>query len=170
MKLKKIASLMLAGVMAVSMLAGCSGNGTNGGNNDDDVVITEGVSASNVIAALNEDTTDKVAFTASSDLQTTLEAAVKYVGANVSLSDTNVATALNKIDADLNVTTKIPAVYENSASASAEKDDKSNPDYTAVVVLSTAGTNDTYAVNQIAMFIDNVKVSGHNDATCKGLP
>ena len=32
MKLKKIASLMLAGVMAVSMLAGCQ-NGSNGGNN-----------------------------------------------------------------------------------------------------------------------------------------
>ena len=33
MKLKKIASLMLAGVMAVSMLAGCSGE--NNGNTDD---------------------------------------------------------------------------------------------------------------------------------------
>ncbi|OUN39364.1 hypothetical protein B5G28_05910 [Faecalibacterium sp. An77] len=31
MKLKKIASLMLAGVMAVSMLAGCSGNTTDNG-------------------------------------------------------------------------------------------------------------------------------------------
>ena len=35
MKLKKIASLMLAGVMAVSMLAGCS-TASNGGNNDGD--------------------------------------------------------------------------------------------------------------------------------------
>ena len=33
MKLKKIASLMLAGVMAVSMLAGCN-TASNGGNND----------------------------------------------------------------------------------------------------------------------------------------
>ena len=37
MKLKKIASLMLAGVMAVSMLAGCNngsdGNSGNNGNN-----------------------------------------------------------------------------------------------------------------------------------------
>ena len=31
MKLKKIASLMLAGVMAVSMLAGCSNTSGNGG-------------------------------------------------------------------------------------------------------------------------------------------
>ena len=35
MKLKKIASLMLAGVMAVSMLAGCN-TASNGGNNNDD--------------------------------------------------------------------------------------------------------------------------------------
>ena len=35
MKLKKIASLMLAGVMAVSMLAGCN-TASNGGNNSDD--------------------------------------------------------------------------------------------------------------------------------------
>ena len=33
MKLKKIASLALAGIMAVSMLAGCSNNG--GSNNGD---------------------------------------------------------------------------------------------------------------------------------------
>ena len=33
MKLKKIASLALAGIMAVSMLAGCS-NGSNSGNNE----------------------------------------------------------------------------------------------------------------------------------------
>ena len=40
MKLKKIASLMLAGVMAVSMLAGCSGNGSNNNNNNDETVIS----------------------------------------------------------------------------------------------------------------------------------
>ena len=36
MKLKKIASLALAGIMAVSMLAGCKdgGNGNNGGQDN----------------------------------------------------------------------------------------------------------------------------------------
>ena len=40
MKLKKIASLMLAGVMAASMLAGCSNTSGNGGQlppDDDDI-------------------------------------------------------------------------------------------------------------------------------------
>ena len=36
MKLKKIASLMLAGVMAVSMLTACNGSNTNDNTNDDD--------------------------------------------------------------------------------------------------------------------------------------
>ena len=36
MKLKKIASLMLAGVMAVSMLTACNGSTTNDNTNDDD--------------------------------------------------------------------------------------------------------------------------------------
>ena len=38
MKLKKIASLMLAGIMAVSMLAGCKGNETNADDDKDEVV------------------------------------------------------------------------------------------------------------------------------------
>ena len=38
MKLKKIASLMLAGIMAVSMLAGCKGNETNVDDDKDEVV------------------------------------------------------------------------------------------------------------------------------------
>ena len=42
MKLKKIASLALAGVMAVSMLAGCSTTSTTpeGPNGGDDVITT----------------------------------------------------------------------------------------------------------------------------------
>ena len=47
MKLKKIASLMLAGIMAVSMLAGCktADNGGNGGNGEGDGTQTSGYSA-----------------------------------------------------------------------------------------------------------------------------
>ena len=39
MKLKKIASLMLAGIMAVSMLTACNTT-SNGDSNDDDVIVT----------------------------------------------------------------------------------------------------------------------------------
>ena len=44
MKLKKIASLMLAGVMAVSMLAGCKGS-ANSGEEENPVVPTTGIVA-----------------------------------------------------------------------------------------------------------------------------
>ena len=40
MKLKKIASLMLAGIMAVSMLAACGGNTVNDDDQDDDTIVT----------------------------------------------------------------------------------------------------------------------------------
>ena len=81
MKLKKIASLALAGVMAVSMLAGCSGKGNNSGNNDGNGVVTAtGVNADTVIAALKDATTEAVKITASSELQNELETVVKYLG------------------------------------------------------------------------------------------
>ena len=91
MKLKKIASLALAGVMAVSMLAGCSGKGNNSGNNNGDGVVTAtGVNADTVIAALKDATTEAVKVTASSELQNELETVVKYLGdASFSIGDVN---------------------------------------------------------------------------------
>ena len=49
MKLKKIASLMLAGVMAVSMLAGCNGAESNGTTNDDATITTPASAASTTL-------------------------------------------------------------------------------------------------------------------------
>ena len=84
MKLKKIASLMLAGVMAVSMLAGCSGNGGNGGNGGEGEgqVDTDSLSAASIIAELNKNTTEKVTFSANSSLENALSKAVSVVGSD----------------------------------------------------------------------------------------
>ena len=84
MKLKKIASLALAGVMAVSMLAGCksganSGNDNNGENGGETVVtstpvvdaVNKGQSASNAA---------KVNFTVDSKLDAALQKAVEVYG------------------------------------------------------------------------------------------
>ena len=91
MKLKKIASLALAGVMAVSMLAGCSGKGNNSGNNNGNGVVTAtGVNADTVIATLADATTEAVKITASSELQNELETVVKYLGdSSFSIGDVN---------------------------------------------------------------------------------
>ena len=78
MKLKKFAAMMLAGVMAVSMLAGCSGKGTNGGNNGGNTVVEP--SSSSIVTAFNngqdEDNDVKVNFTTDSALESVLAKAV----------------------------------------------------------------------------------------------
>ncbi len=68
MKLNKVLALALSGVMAVSMLAGCSGNSGNGGQNGEgDVIVTPSTGA----AAILNNEQDKVEFTnvSSSELQ-----------------------------------------------------------------------------------------------------
>ena len=80
MKLKKIASLMLAGVMAVSMLAGCGEGTTDPGNPDDPTVVPE----TGIVAAVNngQDAANevKINFTSSSSLDALLSNAVKAFG------------------------------------------------------------------------------------------
>ena len=84
MKLKKIASLMLAGVMAVSMLAGCSGSSDNGGNggassnpnpstgNYTETVLakTNGVTKARLNVSTNSKLDDAVEFAAENDRST----------------------------------------------------------------------------------------------------
>ena len=81
MKLKKIASLMLAGVMAVSMLAGCSGNNTTDPENPDDPIV---VPETGIVAAVNDgqnaDNDVKITFTSDSNLDALLNSAVKAFG------------------------------------------------------------------------------------------
>ena len=85
MKLKKIASLMLAGVMAASMLAGCQTSNNNGNNEDPDVpVVTDGVSAdvedrlaANIAPA---EIPGYISFADDADLDEALTYAVQYAG------------------------------------------------------------------------------------------
>ena len=77
MKLKKIASLALAGIMAVSMLAGCKD-----GSGDDTPVVPETPTVSGIADAANGERTDymknsmKLSFTESAALSDALKAAV----------------------------------------------------------------------------------------------
>ena len=90
MKLKKIASLALAGVMAVSMLAGCSGNGSNGDNNNGGSTVVE-PSTSSIVTAFNDgqDKDNKVKVTFSSDAS--LDAALQKAGKEVGSSATRLS-------------------------------------------------------------------------------
>ena len=85
MKLKKIASLALAGVMAVSMLAGCSGNGSNGDNNNGGNTVVE-PGTSSIVTAFNDgqdkDNKVKVTFSSDASLDAALQKAGKEVGSS----------------------------------------------------------------------------------------
>ena len=98
MKLKKIASLMLAGVMAISMLAGCS----NGGNTEKPEEPTTSTTATNyavedLTEAIDQSRKDDFTVTASASLQTALDAAAKVPG----LPTTDFAKYMTSADSTL---------------------------------------------------------------------
>lgn len=98
MKLKKITSLALAGVMAVSMLAGCSNNGgSNNDDNNDDVVVTPSTTA--VVNAVNNGQSIlndvKITFTANADLETAMQKAIDVYGSDATA--TNVENAVKNM-------------------------------------------------------------------------
>ena len=87
MKLKKIASLALAGVMAVSMLAGCNTTSNTPDTGDDDQGTTTPVTGYSAklgdeIAELSTIAGKKVAWSESNDLQSSLNYQVGNVGYN----------------------------------------------------------------------------------------
>ena len=146
MKLKKIASLMLAGVMAVSMLAGCSGNGSNNNNNDDPVVVP-GVNVANVISQLDSDTTDKVTFSAGNDIQDALNDGVQDFG-------------ILSLGFDEDDIIKYVGTLANVETTS-NNDFRTGGDYAddeqtvmRAGVVKTIGLNDTYALRELADAID----------------
>ena len=119
MKLKKIASLALAGIMAVSMLAGCSNNGNNNGNSngDDNTVITP--STTPVVDAVNkgQDVTNdvKITFTADSKLDAALQKAVSVYGTDSTTTELANAiyhmTGLESVSAEKD---KVKAAYRDA--------------------------------------------------------
>ena len=154
MKLKKIASLMLAGVMAVSMLAGCS-NGTKPDDDKKDPVVNTGLTGS-VIAALDEDTTKNVEFAADSNLQAVLEKVVKNVGYD-GLSKLS-AKALTDVDSDLGKFGPLPVVSMKQRS---ENDDKEVQTAVGLVYVDGQGMNAETVAKELAKKIDAEDVNGN---------
>ena len=97
MKLKKIASLALAGLMAVSMLAACGDNSSNGNG----TVVEPGTSSS-IVSAFNDEQNSnndvKVTVTADSTLSADLAKAVKEVGYQGSDKSADVAKQLYSLN------------------------------------------------------------------------
>ncbi len=91
MKLNKVLALALSGVMAVSMLAGCSNNSGNGGQEGEQPPVADNTIAS-VLNDEQKDNDVKVNFTYSSSLETALQKTLSVVGGNE--SETNVESYL----------------------------------------------------------------------------
>ena len=102
MKLKKIASLMLAGVMAVSMLAGCSNNAVDPEPTPDPTPDSNyGTTLWNYL----DEGKSKITFQSNSALDTALQTAVEYAGSlsvatNYWLGDTIVELNTDRINVD----------------------------------------------------------------------
>ncbi|OUN38786.1 hypothetical protein B5G28_07920 [Faecalibacterium sp. An77] len=92
MKLKKIASLMLAGVMAVSMLAACGSNGTeNGGASSEEEKPSTGY-ADVFNAELTARAQERVTFTDSTALDAVVDEAIGAINSNTILGSLNYNT------------------------------------------------------------------------------
>ncbi len=149
MKLNKILALALSGVMAVSMLAGCS---DNGGKDDNDVIVTPSTGAA---ATLNdEQEKDKVTFTdaSSANLQkataslTTAE--LEALGVNIAAEDPDGAIVSVLKDLSDEKFTNTYNVFQNYANT-----DKKNT-YSVVFGVSGALTMDA-ALEKIAADLDD---------------
>lgn len=79
MKLNKVLALALSGVMAVSMLAGCSGNSGNGGQEGEQPPVADNTIAS-VLNDEQKDNEVKVNFTYSDSLEAALQKTLAVVG------------------------------------------------------------------------------------------
>ena len=166
MKLKKIASLALAGVMAVSMLAGCS-NGTKPDDGEKDPVVDSSLTGK-VIAALDEDTTKNVEFKADSNLEAVLKKAVQNAGSDWNNLNGITYDDLTVIDDDLGDSNKLAAV---STAGKTEDTDKKESKAVFVEKVEGQGKNVATIVKELAKKVDDreVGVTGGNYVAWKDL-
>ena len=171
MKLKKIASLMLAGVMAVSMLTACgssdgTGNGNNGNENPDPTpattsvvdAVNKGQSAANAV---------KIDFTVNSKLDNTLAKAVSVYGNDA--TDGEVAdaiarmTGLESVSADPDYMTNgwvdeygfLTETVDRDQAVRWNKDAKGKV-YTLFVVYQFPAWTEEAALNMVAQVADEM--------------
>ena len=108
MKLKKIASLALAGIMAVSMLAGCNGDASSGDDNGTTTTPVDNSFAASVNAEMNDKQKAIVTFESSAELTSAVNAIADKFNStelNVTITDWAKNPTLNEdfrdmLDAD----------------------------------------------------------------------
>ena len=156
MKLKKIASLALAGLMAVSMLAGCGNNANSGNNNNNGTV------SSSIVDAVNngQDSYNdvKVTFTADSKLQDAVDKVVAAYGNHIT------AQALNEIKQYAGLVDPIDNVNDFKSNAAAPTKDGEKVTYFGVIYLGVGDMSEAYLNNQAVAEINDL-VADLDDTT-----
>ena len=157
MKLKKIASLALAGVMAVSMLAGCNtaSNGGNNGEGEGEGQVSTSNSATILHDAMKGDARKMTTPVANTALDTALKNAV-----DTYFQNTEYAAVANEDNVVVN--SKIADALVEAMNAKKnivpdlEKSANNDKVTVAVKLFSTeASVSDTYALEKVAEFIEN---------------
>ena len=172
MKLKKIASLMLAGIMAVSMLAAC-GEGKkeeNPGSSSSEVTTVSGAAAA--INAELDKNKDKISFEGDSDLDKGLSAyfAVNPIKADewdgkaeqVFVQDAALVKAINNfVNAQWNGLTNTKAVMERDSDTTKQ---------TAIVVsaFNTKAYTESAALKYVGRKIDELALKEDSTNTTDG--
>ena len=171
MKLKKIASLMLAGVMAVSMFAGCATTTPEQPEQPETPATSN--AADMLYSELTGSAKDKVSAVANADLDEALENAVdKYFDYTSIVDDVygyNYLTeiSLSKLGTSVNNAMKASYAPGIRFSGIDNRDDDSDKVAVAVYAIN-ASTSDAYVMEQIAdqldSYLSKLPTSGNFDA------
>lgn len=101
MKLNKVLALALSGVMAVSMLAGCSGNPGNGGQEGEQPPVADTTIAGVLNDKMSDEKVDYVSFDYSTELQAAVEQVLRVNGGLK--ADTDEETISNDVASYMNI-------------------------------------------------------------------
>ena len=170
MKLKKIASLMLAGVMAVSMLTACGGNTiNNGGEDEGEGQISTSNSATILHDAMNGDARKMTTPAANTALDAALKNAVDTYFQNDGFSGVTTNVVAKEKETSKIADALISAMSAKTNISQDLADTKDNDKVTTVVKLYAvnASVSDTYALEKVATVIEN-SVAGLKDKSSNG--
>ena len=143
MKLKKLLALALAGVMAVSMMAGCKG-----GNKTEDPT-EEPTGDTSIAAALNEKQEDndvKVNFVYDNTIEDAMNKYMDVNGAPTGNGSKVVAYLQDVLDVDATVRVSNFNGYDDNANAFNTKKDETQ---TEIVLVNVSGMTNAGAANEV---------------------
>lgn len=166
MKLNKVLALALSGVMAVSMLAGCSGNPGNGGQEGEGETNVTGFAAT--VASKLDENKDNVTVTSDNAIDTALKAAMVKIP-DTSITPNRSSAALNVVGSGEPYTSLKDALgddltFSTTDSYTTGMKDDSDKKANATVIYWIGGDIDKNHVAQlVADKIDALKLPKNSD-------